>query len=45
MLDDMKDFNARVFRLLAKDMNVKDLSVAREEAEPQGELIQCVLCC
>ncbi|KAL4859660.1 Endoplasmin [Chlorella vulgaris] len=36
MLDDMKDFNARVFRLLAKDMNVKDLSVAREEAEPQG---------
>lgn len=31
LLDDMKDFNARVFRLLAKEMKVEDLSVPKEE--------------
>ena len=36
LLDDMKDFNARVFRLLAKEMKVEDLSVPKEEP---GELL------
>ncbi|PSC75445.1 endoplasmin-like protein [Micractinium conductrix] len=31
VLDDQKDFNTRVFRLLAKDMKVEDLNVPREE--------------
>jgi len=35
LLDDMKDFNARVFRLLAKEMKVDDLTVPKEEP---GEL-------
>ena len=36
LLDDMKDFNARVFRLLAKEMKVDDLTVPKEEP---GELL------
>ena len=35
----MKDFNARVFRLLAKEMKVEDLSVPKEEpGEPRRSL-------
>ena len=50
-MDDMKDFYQRVFRLLARDMNVDDLTVAKEdvaEAEPEaaegarGAALTCV---
>ncbi|KAI7840066.1 hypothetical protein COHA_006196 [Chlorella ohadii] len=37
LLDDMKDFNARVFRLLAKEMKVDDLTVPKEEPEDEAE--------
>ena len=34
-LEDMKEFNARVFKLLGREMNVADLTVTRE-AEGAG---------
>lgn len=37
LLEDTKDFNTRVFRLLAKDMGVADLAVPREDPQPEGE--------
>ncbi|KAL4437152.1 hypothetical protein ABPG75_004291 [Micractinium tetrahymenae] len=35
LLEDVKDFNTRVFRLLAKDMKVADLAVPREDPQPE----------
>ncbi len=31
VLDDMKDFNSRIFKLLAKEMKVDDMTVLKED--------------